>query len=207
MSVLVIDLQYFPCVDYYLTLIKFAHCKLDIYERHQKLSFGNRFLIAGANGIIKLTVPLVGGRDQKCLFKDLKIDYTSGWRVQHLRAVCSAYRRAPYFEFFEDSFSDLFATKCEWLMDWNLKCMHWLNAQVGASTQISLVDNPDQTVSLDENLDLRRTFTPKYRPDSVVSYRQVFQERIGFQPNLSILDMLFCIGPSGIWNAANRRDD
>jgi hypothetical protein len=37
---------------------------------------------------------------------------------------------------------------------------------------------------------------PEFKPRS---YWQVFQHRYGFQPNLSILDLLFCMGPEAVF--------
>ena len=209
LNTLLIDSQYFPVVNYYSTLFQFKHIQIDIYERHQKLSFCNRCVIAGAHGIIKLTVPLVGGRDQKSELRDLKIDYSFNWRTQHLRSVVSAYNRSPYFEHFKAGFSSLFETRPVFLFDWNQTCMYWLMEQTGANWTMS-----DTSLRHEENqeqlIDMRRQFTPKSpygASQKTMTYRQVFQERNGFQPNLSIIDLLFCAGPVGVQDFVRYRHD
>lgn len=130
--------------------------------------------------------------------KDVKIDYTYPWQRVHLHAIISAYAHAPYFEHFRDKIDNLYGLQPSMLHEWNSECfnltatalkMKWnprtaetyIDAEHGFTDLRSFRKNK----SITENLNLRR-------------YPQVFEERHGFVENLSVLDLLFCCGPSGI---------
>src|SRR3954454_23722404 len=104
---LVIDLQTFPCINYIRKLILEKHIKLDKYESFQKMSFRNRYVIAGANGIQSLTIPLVGGREQKKLIREVCIDNTTDWKTKHWGSLLSAYSKAPFFEYYSQEIKNL----------------------------------------------------------------------------------------------------
>src|SRR5918993_2281796 len=125
MKFLLIDLQYFPSVEYYLTLCSYKHVIFELYDHHRKMSFRNRCIIAGANGHINLSVPLIGGRDQKTIAREVKIDNSVGWQKQHFKSLVSAYNRSPFFEYYQDDLDRLFQLKCGILFEWNLACMEW----------------------------------------------------------------------------------
>ncbi len=163
------------------------------------MSFRNRTLIAGSNGIIALSVPLVGGRDQKIPPRDIRIDNSRNWRSQHWKSIQSAYSRSPWFEFYQQEIAGLYQKPVDFLTDWNLNCFMWMTkklelpVEISFSTQEPRVDPPgDRLVLTDQVL-------PKnYHEFSAGRYRQVFEEKLGFLPNLSILDLLFCTGKRGL---------
>lgn len=201
---LLIDLQYFPVVDYYSTLYRYSDIVFEQYESHQKMSFRNRCIIAGANGTINLTVPLAGGRDQKSLAKDVKIDNTFNWQIRQIRAIISSYNRSPYFEFYSDSIQQLFTRKPVFLFDWNLECLSWLKDKTGLKSSFTRSLQFDREVSDESCKDLRNSFLPNNmnrKNATGVTYRQVFEDRFGFQPGLSVLDFLFCAGRRAVEQA------
>ena len=208
MNSLLIDLQYFPSVSYYLTLKNFEHIIFEQYETHRKMSFRNRCMIAGANGIIKLSIPLVGGRDQRTISKDLKIDNSSNWQLQHLKSIISAYNRSPFFEHFSESFSGLFKKEYQYLLDWNLVCLDWLKVSTMGKWTFSLSEKFEKDLENTSIVDCRDRFFPrtiqKERLGNL-TYSQVFGDKNGFIPNLSILDFLFCAGPQAVISAAGRK--
>ncbi len=200
---LLIDLQYFPSVDYVSSLIGRSNIVFAEYVSFRKMTFRNRTMISGANGLINLTVPVNGGRDVKEKMNEVKIDNSQNWRTRHLRAIISSYNRSPYFEFFSDSLTSLFESKTEKLQDWNLACLDWLIENCGLEIQYSVLNEPPTQDSQLEFDDLRDHFFPKLmknRTSSILPYRQVFEERFGFIPGLSILDFLFCAGPAAVRN-------
>ncbi len=160
------------------------------------MSFRNRSVVAGSNGVVDLSVPIENGRNQRGLMKDVRISYLSNWQVQHFRTIESCYSRSPYFEFYRDGVWELLQKKQIFLLDLNMEILNWLKKVVKFGGEISLTDtydkNPPKKVS-----DLRNHFLPKNRLAHGAGFRytQVFEDRIGFQPNLSILDLLFCAGP------------
>ena len=167
-------------------------------------------MIAGANGKIKLSVPLVGGRDQRTISKDVKIDNSVNWQVQHLRSIISAYNRSPFFEHFSDDFSRLFRKEYQYLLDWNLVCLDWLKVSTGGKWAFSMSEKYETRLENTSIVDLRNRFFPRTIQNENIgdlTYSQVFGEKNGFIPDLSILDLLFCTGPQYVNSVAGRRGD
>jgi hypothetical protein len=159
------------------------------------MSFRNRCIIAGANGPISLSVPLEFGRDQKKPMKDVRISNQQPWQKQHWKSIVSSYNRSPWFEFYRDELGEIYKKPFTFLLDWDLACFEWSIRKLGLSITISATDRFAERYDPDEWIDLRNRLVPKNYPDfDQVKYKQVFEERIGFIPNLSILDLLFCEG-------------
>jgi hypothetical protein len=194
---LLIDYQYFGTVNYYKMLFKFKHIEFEEYEHYQKGSFRNRTIIPGANGLIPLSVPLQNGRDQRALFKNIKIAYKENWVLQHTRALDACYMRAPFYEFYRDSLFAILTSQEEFLMDLDRKLIQWVLKMMKANLTITFSTSYQEELAI-EFQDGRNRFLPNHAiaVEDQVNYRQVFEDRIGFQPNMSILDLLFCNGPA-----------
>lgn len=194
---IIVENQYFGTVNYINTLFQFSNVEIEQYETWQKMSFRNRCVVAGSNGLVHLSVPLEKGRSQKGLIRDVRISHSDNWQTRHLRTIESCYNRAPFFEFYQDAVWKLLEKKEVFLFDMNLGILEWLKTVVKIPATISLTDTYQKT--LPENiLDLRNHSIPKNYQEEPVGFRytQVFEDRIGFMPNLSILDLLFCSGPA-----------
>ena len=202
---LVIDLQYFACVNYINNLFKNTHVEIFASGSYKKMSFRNRCIVAGSNGLVGLSVPLENGRDQKALFKDVRISYRDAWQTQHWRTLTSCYNKSAFFEHYRDGVEQFFLKKEPFLFDLNLQILAWLKTVLKFPAEIQVLDGPVE-VDLQENVtDLRDKWLPKNFQDDFstggesptpLKYFQVFESRIGFQPNLSILDLLFNEGPN-----------
>src|SRR5437867_2622965 len=116
----IIDLQLFPCVYYIKLITNYTNVKLELYDRFQKMSFRNRYVIFGSNGLISLTVPVVGGREQSRLFPDVEIDYSQNWKIKHWRAIVSSYSNAPFFDYYEMKLKELFFEEEKHLYAFNI---------------------------------------------------------------------------------------
>ena len=128
--------------------------------------------------------------------KDTRIAYDHDWRKQHWKSLEAAYRRSPYFEYFEDELAEIYSRQPVFLIDLNLQIHEFVEHALGWSipftTSAEYEEHPNAT-------DMRSTISPTQSPDvklSELRYHQVFEERHGFIPNLSILDLLFNEGPS-----------
>ena len=158
------------------------------------MSFRNRCLVAGAQGIISLSVPLRDGRNQQMAMKDVLISDTENWQARHFKSIQSAYNRSPFFEYYQDELAALFQKHFTRLTDWNIHCLNWVKEKLEWTAEIRFTETaiPYQAGSFDDrrNLVLPKNYT-QWNP---VKYRQVFEERTGFFPNLSILDLLFNSG-------------
>jgi hypothetical protein len=195
-SDLIIDSQYYGSINYYKILNQFSNIEIEQYETYQKMSFRNRCMVAGSNGVVGLSVPLEKGRGQRELMKDVRISYTDNWQVQHWRTIESCYSRAPFFEFYREGVWQLLQQKDTYLLDLNLTTLTWLKKVLKMPGDISLTGSYRKTYPEDVT-DRRNTLFPKnyQQADTGPRYTQVFEDRIGFQPNLCILDLLFCCGP------------
>lgn len=195
--VLLVDSQYFPPVTLFKKSIQFSNIKFDIYESWRKMSFRNRCVVAGANGPINLSIPVLDGREQKKTMKEVLIDNRKPWQGQHWKTITSCYNRSPWFNFFEPELEGLYRQQVEYLVDWNRLCFEWVEEKLGMQTKVLCTDS-FQLVYDDPNLeDFRNRLIPKSINSDFpkpVYYHQVFEERIGFFPHLSILDLLFCEG-------------
>lgn len=171
----------------------------DLAEHFVKMSYRNRYYITGANGLIQLTVPLQHGRNQRTAMHDVRIDNKERWQVQHWRTIFSVYGRAPYFEYYAPSLEQLFNTNFDKLVAFNEATIRWAMGHTGVRFDLSTTDNYVDEYG-GEVTDIRKTFKPGIEnnalPESDGLYYQLFAERNGFYPNLSILDLLFSEGPA-----------
>lgn len=153
-------------------------------------------MVAGSNGVVGLSVPLEKGRGQRELMKDVKISYTDNWQVQHWRTIESCYSRAPFFEFYRDGVWQLLQQQETYLLDLNMATLTWLKKVLKMPGAVSRTASYQKTYP-EGVTDKRNNLLPKNYQQAAgcPRYTQVFEDRIGFQPNLSILDLLFCCGP------------
>ena len=182
----------FPCISWWGRVMGADRVIFDGYEHFEKMTYRNKYHISGANNSIKLSVPLVNGRNQRVAMKEVRIHNDTRWQVQHWRTLVSVYRGTPFFEHYEDSLQRLFETHFDYLIDFNKASLQWVKQQVNMQYEeqeapIFIKDYPQGVV------DLR---CAKPVPARFPRYYQVFEERIGFQPDLSILDLLFSEGPA-----------
>jgi hypothetical protein len=226
---LVIDIQYFPSVILYKNLYKFSNIVFDQYETYQKMGFRNRCQLAGAQGVVNLSVPLARGRDQKTLVRDVRISDRQRWQAQHWKTIVACYSRSPWFDSYRDELEGLYRRRFDFLLDWDLACFEWSVRVLGLAILVGLTESWERDYSPSDAADWRGRLRPRdqaevgggERPEAEggdgggeravgrqeasevggqeavnrpVRYRQVFEERTGFIPNLSILDLLFCEG-------------
>lgn len=188
---------YLAPIAYYFYLNRHSDIIEDVHENFVKQTYRNRFYIMSPNGIQCLTIPLIKVKRKKP-FKDIRIAYDENWQKIHWKSIESAYRSSPYFEFYEDEFYPLFHEKFEYLIDLNTalnsKIIELLNMTVKfeRSSKYCLA-NEDQ-------IDYRTCLSPKNDKTNLIypSYLQVFNDRLPFYDNLSILDLLFNEGPNSL---------
>jgi hypothetical protein len=158
------------------------------------MSFRNRCLIAGAGGIISLSVPLKDGRNQNLPMGNVLISDSELWQSRHFKSIQSAYNRSPFFDYYMDGLAVLYQKPVTRLSEWNLACLNWIKEKLEWPVEIRFTD--ELIPYLQPGVEDRRNIVlPKnYFQWNPVRYRQVFEEKTGFLPNLSILDLLFNTG-------------
>lgn len=201
----IFDYQYFGNVNYYLELINKSHYEFDEYDAFQKMSFRNRCRILGANGTIDLSIPVVGGRELKSPMNEVKICYREDWRGRHFKTLVSCYNRSPWFENYRTQLEELYLNKMEYLVEWDTLChnltVSLLKIKDNKISNIIRKENPSACSGQENQIDLRNKFLPKHPNPfkiSIKQYPQVFSDRFGFVPDLSILDLIFCEGPNAL---------
>src|SRR5688572_763281 len=108
MSFVISSLLPFPRISWWCHVLEVEKVCWDLGEHFEKMSYRNRFIISAANGPLKLSIPLQGGRDQRAAMKDILVSNDQDWQKQHWRTLVSAYNRSPYFEFYAISLEQLF---------------------------------------------------------------------------------------------------
>ena len=192
-----LESNYFPCINYFKELVNNSDCTIDQWESFRKMSFRNRCIVVGANGLINLSVPIEGGRNTKQLMKDVKISYSEGWQQQHWKTIVSSYAKAPFFEYYHNEIEVLIKKQHTFLIDKNMQIIFWLIKKFKLQTIVSLSENIEQKILSNELSFLNEWIPSNYTSEEkkTVHYNQMFEEKLGFQRNVSILDLLFCEGP------------
>ena len=198
----VIELHYFPGVSYIKKLIQTESTLFEKHERFQKMSFRNRCMVAGSNGVIQLSIPLLHGREQRRFITEVELDNSSCWYKQHWKTLQSCYSRAPFFEYYGPDVKSMLFSGQPKLFELNLLIIEWVLKVLNINPEPGFTTSYRESYADKGITDCRNRWLPK-NVDVLVSgdtpvYYQVFQDKIGFQPNLSILDLLFCEGPASL---------
>ena len=193
---LVTDYQYFGNICFIELLYKEKQVCFDSHAPFTKMSFKNKMVILSAQGPLALTIPIVGGRDQKTSINNIRIAYDAPWQAQHFKALKTCYKRAPYFEYYEADLEKLYATKKEFLVEFLEACHQFLQKVVKGKWELIKLKEYAQKIKEEETKKEIHPWQPNNYAHFTIKneYQQVFTSSSGFIQNLSILDMLFCVG-------------
>jgi hypothetical protein len=200
MSTALLQTTYFGPIQWYQKLYRYDHCLIEQYDSYQKQTYRNRCVIATANGPQALTVP-VEGTNEKCLVKDLRISDHNNWRRIHWNALLSAYSESPFFDYYADDIHPFFEKKYDFLIDFNEAIRQKVCELMDIHPNVNYTSDFRRQTS--DIVDFREVINAKhpladadFQPQR---YWQVFEGKHGFQANLSILDLLFNMGPESIF--------
>lgn len=186
---------YFPNVAFFSIYGKAKDVVFEFQDNYQKQTYRNRAHICNDRGKHLLSIPIVHtkGADGRQHYKEVKLDNSYPWQRQHWRTLETAYRTSPFFEFYEDEIRPLYEEKSELLIDFNLASIEI----ICDCLQMDLVKNFTEEYVFEHRKDFRYLVNAKKEvPYDFPEYVQVFGDRHGFIPNLSILDVLFNLGPN-----------
>ena len=190
---------YLAPVEYYSAMAKADTVFLEHCEFYEKQSYRNRCNIAGANGQLALTIPVEKSKGSRMLTRDVRISEHSDWQLQHWRSIESAYNSTPFFEYYKDDLIPFYEKNWTFLWDFNTEIQTKMLELLDLQIDIQLTK--EYKVDFDENVqDVRNTIHPKKETEvgSFKTYYQVFEQRFGFIPNLSSIDLLFNMGNESI---------
>ena len=193
-----LPIGYFPPISYFAYLIS-GEPQIELHEHFVKQTFRNRCAILGANGRLKLLVPKEKA-NIRLTVGETSIHNETDWQILHWRSLEAAYRSSPYFEYYEDDLKPFFQQNRTSMFLTNMESIQVVCDLLG------LDFNARTTTEYDlkpEGLNLRDVWNKqdylKLNPiKSYPRYIQVFSDRYEFEPDLSILDLLFCLGPKAV---------
>ena len=198
----ILSSAYLAPIEYYTKLLAYDTAYIERYDHYMKQTFRNRCVIASAGGALALTIPTEKSDEGKCLMKDIRISDHGNWRHVHWNAFVAGYKHSPFFDYYADEFWGFFERKYTFLFDFNMELCQWVCEQI--DMQPRLVPTSDYLTAPEGMDDFRERIHPKHPyaetdPDFVPAvYYQVFDQKQGFIPNLSIADLLFNMGPESL---------
>lgn len=207
---------YFGPIQWYQKLNRYDECLIERHESFIKQTYRNRMLIPTTNGPLALTIPT--NHNTSLAMKDIRISDHANWRHVHWNALLSAYGESPFFEYYQDDIRPFYEKKYEFLFDFNMEITEKMIELLDIRPKISITNeyflseerkvmseefNSFTKHKVESFKDFREAIRPKKPlPDAEFEskrYYQVYEQKFGFQPNMSILDLLFNEGNEAIF--------
>jgi len=208
MKTVLLHPAYFGSIFQYSHIAQAEEVLFENEDNYQKQTYRTRQYIYGANGSLLLNIPIkhIDSKINKQKYRDVKIEQQFNWQTIHWRSLEAAYRTSPFFEFYEDELIHLYRKEYKFLLDFNYDCF-----QAGIDCLQLEIPYQKTTEYLTETLpegiiDQRKLINAKGQKKPLLeNYKQVFEEKHGFLPNLSILDLLFNEGPNSLNYLENQK--
>lgn len=196
MDSIVLYPSYFPSILQMCAVAQAKKVYFEVHDNFQKQTYRNRAYIAHSNGELLLNIPILKEKNTSRKTADIKPAYFEDWQAHHYKSIVSAYNSSPFYEYYIDDLMEFFEEKPESLLDYNSAIFKRICELIELDIEVNtteefLFEMPENTLDgrllIDAKTDFKHEFTP---------YIQVFQENYSFIPNLSILDLLFNLGPN-----------
>lgn len=191
---MILSTAYLPPISYFKKIIASKSVVLEKHEHFVKQTYRNRCVIYGANGVQILSIPLVNTHE-KTVIAEKHIAYKQNWQQQHWRSIESAYRNSPYFIYYADELKPFYEDRYELLFEYNTALLKVILKLLRINCEIQFTNEYEK-----DPVDDHRSMDPG--PISSVKnfkeYTQVFSDKHGFKPDLSIIDLVFNLGPDSV---------
>jgi hypothetical protein len=191
---LLLSTAIFPPVTYMAACAGCSRIILECEETYTKQTFRNRYRIFGPNGVQVLSIPVIKTEGNHTRIRNIRIGYDIQWQKIHWRSVETAYNNSPFFLYYRDHFEKFFLGRFDFLLDLNTEILSELFRILGISAEIGFTEKYEKSPSCP---DMRTRLATKHGiPGAAFQpYEQPFREKHGFQEDLSILDLIFNLGP------------
>ncbi|MEO1436211.1 MAG: WbqC family protein [Bacteroidota bacterium] len=198
---LLLQLPYLGNIQFYSKFCLGLPIVFEQHENYNKGSYRNRCLIASSNGPLRLSIPLQRGKHERLPIREVRISYRENWPIQHWRTIQAAYGKSPFYDFYAPELETILLKMHDFLFDLNVEVHEFLMECIGLDNSVTF--STQFELEPERQLDFRQVISPKqsHQEDpwfASVPYGQVFEDRLGFLDNLSVLDLLFCYGPESL---------
>jgi len=192
----IFPLFYLPPVSYFSVLNAYNfEFTIEKEEHFLKQTYRNRASIYSPNGALNLFIPVIKGSKFHTKIKDVRISYDFKWQRLHWLSMESCYRNSAYFEYYEDELQPFYQKRYDYLFDYNLELLQWIFKQLKKSPELNFTTEYNKDIPAEKDFRTRLHFKDSAGIIPVKPYFQVFEDRMGFLPNMSIVDLLFNQGP------------
>lgn len=193
----VISTAYFPPIIWMAFLHQKKNISIDAKETYPKQTFRNRCQIATANGLMNLSIPVKKPNGNQTISEDIQIEYQENWPLQHWKSIKTAYDSSPFFLYYQDDIEELLKKNYNSLIELNETIIKELTSLMNLDIEVKYTSDFEEIIP--NKTDLRFDIHPKKKLQiNFPKYYQTFDDKLGFLPNLSILDLLFNLGPESI---------
>lgn len=191
---MIFPVTYFPNILIMGVAVYSGKLSLQTNENYQKRSLRNSCNILTANGVINLSIPLKAGKNNQNPIKSVLISYDTPWKKIHKRTIETAYKQSAYYEHYKGIVDDVLNIQTDFLFDFNHQIILLLHKTLKLPLDISFSEKFDK-----DYLQMVNNFADKTISSKLCqicpTYPQVFEYKYGFTPGLSIIDLIFCLGP------------